>query len=120
MPTDPSSSFITNTRQEGNAVFADVACDVTTANTPQVREDLMELVAAFKPAPLILDMHAVGYMDSSGLATLVEIKRALGEHELVLMDLSKEVKGLMKIMNLHLLFRFADDQADALNRAGEA
>ena len=107
MAIDTGSQLITNARQEGGVVSADVTGDVTVMNAPDVRMALSVLIRGQSPTKLKLNMSAVSYMDSSGLAVLVEARRAMPkEGEFVLSGMTDEVKGLMKIMNLHTLFKF--------------
>ncbi len=119
MSIETGSDLISQARQEGGALIVVVAADVTVVNAPAARETLTRLINTHKPPKLVVNMEQVRYMDSSGLAVLVEVKRVLGSGDLVLTSLSKEVKGLMKIMNLHALFGFADTEADALSNAAE-
>ena len=56
-------------------------------------------------------------MDSSGLATLVEIYKNMHKYEgtIKLVKLSDKVKGLFEITKLNKLFEIFDDETAALD-----
>lgn len=55
----------------GNASLVRVSGEVDMSNSPTVRDSLMDLIAGKAPA-IVVDLGEVSYMDSSGIATLVE------------------------------------------------
>ncbi len=59
----------TTTNQDGFAVVA-VAGDVDFNSLPELRTTLLELIEARHD--VLVDMSAVGYIDSSGIAGLIE------------------------------------------------
>lgn len=114
MAIDTGSKLITDARAAEGVVTAVVTGDVTVMNAPDARMALSTLIRSGEPTKLMLDMGAVRYVDSSGLAVLVEARRNMSkEASFVLVAMTDEVKGLMKIMNLHALFEFADTMPDA-------
>ncbi len=71
-----------------------------------------------KPARLIVELSAVPYMDSSGVATLVEamqIARRAGS-KLVLCAMQDKVRSIFEIARLDMVFAIVDtlDEASAL------
>lgn len=66
---------------------------------------------------IVIDLTDVGYIDSSGLATLVEIFKKLrnagGKFKLV--GLSEKIKGLFEITKLDKLFDIKKDEEEAIN-----
>ena len=57
-------------RQSGNATIVDVVGDIDLENSPRLRKTLLE---ALRQAPrVIVNLQQVGYIDSSGIASLVE------------------------------------------------
>lgn len=82
--------------------------DIDMACSPHFREALRQAQES-KPKRLIVDMGAVGYMDSSGLATLVEamkLTRTAGTR-LVLCAMSDRVKAIFEIARLEKYFTIA-------------
>ena len=68
-----------------------------------------------KPIRLIIDLSAVPYMDSSGVATLVEamqIARRNGS-KLVLSGLQVKVRSIFEIARLDMIFTIVDSIEDA-------
>ena len=80
--------------------------DIELSKSPKVRQTLLELVKTHKPVLLILDLTDVPYMDSSGIAVLVEVLKALRENDgkMKLTGASKRVRGLLEISRLDSLF----------------
>ncbi|MBK7405280.1 MAG: STAS domain-containing protein [Phycisphaerales bacterium] len=89
--------------------------DVDMSRAPSFRERVREAQAG-RPARLVIDMGAVEYMDSSGLATLVEAMRNARTEgvELVLCALNPRVKAIFEIARLHQFFRIVPTVADAV------
>jgi anti-anti-sigma factor len=60
------------TRQSGNATIVDVVGDITLYNSPDVRKVLMDLLKSKKCPRVIVNLVKVRYIDSAGVASLVE------------------------------------------------
>ncbi|VAX40021.1 hypothetical protein MNBD_PLANCTO03-1273 [hydrothermal vent metagenome] len=92
--------------------------DVDMSRAPSFREHV-RVAQQGKPERLVIDMGEVEYMDSSGLATLVEAMRnAKGEGiELVLCCLNPKVLAVFEIARLHQFFRIVPTVADAVGTA---
>ena len=80
-----------------------------------------ELKKQFEKQPLkkiVVDLEKVNYIDSSGLATLVEIlkKTKTQGGSLGLSGLSDKVKSLFEITKLDKLFVILHTQAEAVDR----
>ncbi|MEO0588175.1 MAG: STAS domain-containing protein [Planctomycetota bacterium] len=110
MAAASANPIITQVGNEKGVTTVKAHGDITVACVPEARATLQDVIAKTHPSKLIIDMADVRYMDSSGLAALVEAKKRMpAKAPVVLHNLSPDVKGLMKIMNLNLLFEFADD-----------
>ncbi|MCX5658248.1 MAG: STAS domain-containing protein [Planctomycetota bacterium] len=94
-----------------DGVVATLAGEIDYSRSPGLRNKLLELVAAKKPARLVLDLSGVPYMDSSGVATLVELFQAQrrANAKLVLFGLQPKVKGIFEIARLNTVFSIAPD-----------
>jgi len=70
---------------------------------------------------VILNLKKVDYVDSSGLATMVEILKGLrnSNGKLKLTNLSAKVKGLFEITKLTQLFDIFDEEVEAVNSFGQ-
>ncbi len=81
-----------------------------------------ELKKLFEKQPskkLVVDLEKVSYIDSSGLATLVEILKKIKSQggALGLAGMSEKVKSLFEITKLDKLFVISSNQQEALSRA---
>ncbi|MCR4439572.1 MAG: STAS domain-containing protein [bacterium] len=102
-------------RQEGGADIVEVAGEVDLFSSPEVRKALLSL--AKKRSPLIIvDLARVSYMDSSGLATLIEGLQMARAHqgEFKLASLREEVLEVFELTRLVDVFEIHDDVAQAL------
>ena len=88
--------------------------EIDLSCTRVLRSRLSEVQQA-KPSRLIIDLSAVPYMDSSGVATLVEamqIARRNGS-KLVLSGLQVKVRSIFEIARLDMIFTIVDSVEDA-------
>lgn len=81
-----------------------------------------ELKKLFEKQPskkLVVDLEKVSYIDSSVLATLVEILKKIKSQggALGLAGMSEKVKSLFEITKLDKLFVISSNQQEALSRA---
>ncbi len=89
--------------------------EVDLHRAPEIRQALAPLLAQKNPR-LVIDMTAVSYIDSSGLAVLIEtLQRALSSGgSLVLFGLRDSVRTIFHVACLDQVFRIFPDQATAL------
>ncbi|MBU0571760.1 MAG: STAS domain-containing protein [Candidatus Omnitrophica bacterium] len=90
--------------------------DVDINSSPDVR-NYFERLTRDKKEKILIDFKDVDYVDSSGLATFVEIFKNMRTYggKLKLMNLSNKVRGLFEITKLDKLFEIAAQEADALS-----
>ena len=94
-----------------------VAGEVDLHTSPQLRTLLLQVLEQ-EPELLILDLSAVSYMDSSGVGTMVELKR-LAERQggqVVLAGLQPRVRGVFEITQLDKFFAIVDNVDEACER----
>lgn len=98
-----------------DSVVLELAGDIDMNCSNLMREILMDAFES-KPEALILDFSAVTFMDSSGLATLVEALQTSRKEKisLRLVGLQSQVKSLFEIARLDQLFELFDSQEEAL------
>lgn len=91
--------------------------DVDMTASPVLRQALREAQSDSQER-LIIDLGEVGYMDSSGVATLVEaMKRAKAQHTLlVLCNMNERVRAIFEIARLDKYFPIVDS-IEAARRA---
>lgn len=84
--------------------------DVDLSRSPELRVALLEM-AAEQPGRIVLDLSGVDYMDSSGVATLVEALQHQRKHggKVVLCGLGPKVKSIFEIARLDMVFTIVED-----------
>lgn len=89
--------------------------DVDMARSPVLRKAITDTLKQ-KPAALVLDLSGVPYMDSSGLATMVEALQNArkGQTPLKLCGLTARVKSILEIARLNTVFTICENREQAL------
>lgn len=90
--------------------------DVDLYSSPRVRKQVVSLVSK-QNKNLLVDLADVTYMDSSGVATLVEalqLTRKLGG-KLRLFNLGTTVRDVFDLSRLDKVFDICDNEQQALN-----
>ena len=104
------------TREEvGRAVVFAVEGSVDIASSPELRGEL-RLAVEQKRERIVVDLGGVAFVDSSGLATLIEALQGTSRYDgkLVLCSLGKNVLGVFQLANLDNIFTLAENRKDAL------
>ncbi len=89
--------------------------DIDFSRSSDLRNELTGLLRQ-PVVRMVIDLAGVPYMDSSGVAVLVEalqIQRKRNQ-KLVLCNMQPKVKGIFEIARLHTVFTIAPDAATAL------
>ena len=107
---------IKDVRHEGQAVVLELAGEIDMHHSMKLRDKFMELLRD-KPPVLVVNLAQVEFMDSSGVATLVEaLKRChrIG-CKLKLVGLVERVQNVFEICRLESMFQIYDSEAEALS-----
>jgi anti-sigma B factor antagonist len=102
---------------QGDVQILELSGELDYHSSPELREKLSELIT--KQAPKILmNLSAVDYMDSSGIATFVEAFQKTKRYQgrLILAELTATVRGVFEIAKLDSIFEIAPTVAEALTR----
>ncbi len=101
--------------RQGDAVVVTPTTDVDMSRSPELRQALREAFGSGAKR-VVVDLGRVQYMDSSGLATLVEAMRTSrsSKVELVLCCLQAKVKSIFDIARLASFFDIRDSRDDAI------
>lgn len=99
---------LNKTQHDGNWVIA-VSGEVDLYTSPDLRREINHAVPASKTA-VGVDLSGVGYMDSSGVATLVEGLRSAGDRKMafVLVSPSEPVMKVLQLTRLDSVFTIQD------------
>jgi anti-sigma B factor antagonist len=106
--------MIRERRQLSDGLLVGVEGEIDYANSPSLRVELLATLQK-KPRRLVIDLTAVRYMDSSGVATLVEALQAIRAYQgrLILCGLQPKVRGMIEIARLDTVFLIAPDSKQA-------
>ena len=101
-------------REDGVALVA-LAGDVDLHRTVELRGCLLEVIQE-KPKMTIVNMEKVEFMDSSGVAALIEalqLSRRNGG-KLKLVGMQRRVRSIFEISRLESIFEIYESEAEAL------
>jgi anti-sigma B factor antagonist len=110
-------SFIElSTRQTANATIVDVKGDITLRSTPEVRKVLLDLFREKHATRVIVNLTKVRYIDSAGVASLVEALRVSRDtaRGFALFGLSRAARQVLELTRLTKVFEIHETEADAL------
>lgn len=112
---DPGAIKVTITKR-GDAVVVSPSGEIATHEAPAMRQAIRGALDA-KPPRVVIDLGAVSYMATAGLATLVEALQIANRNgaKLVLCSLQDRVRTVFEISRLTSVFRIVEnvDQAVA-------
>ena len=113
----PDTSFVRTESLNGGVVVITPVGDIDMSRSPALRSVIQQELGRSGVTRMIVDLDEVGYMDSSGLATLVEAMRTAktGSCDLMLASLSPRVKSLFEIATLDTVFRIMEDREQAID-----
>lgn len=89
--------------------------EIDLSRSPVLRHHLTAAQQS-KPDRLIVDLKDVPYMDSSGVATLIEAMQNSRKHgtQLVLCELQDKVRSIFEIARLEDVFTIVNSREDAM------
>jgi len=108
-------------RLEGNTAIVGLQGELDISTSPKAREALIALLTE-GCRHLIVNLHRIDYIDSTGLGALVGALRRAREQggELRLVGLSGRVRRLFEITHLTFAFPIDNNEESALAQIGAA
>ncbi len=108
------SSPIQDTQAQDTTTIARLTGSLTVMNAPDLRTGLLEVIKANQPKVLALNLAEVDFVDSSALGVFVEARREMtaSDGNVTFTNVNKDIRGLMRIMNLESVFNFVDDETE--------
>lgn len=105
-----------NVRQRGQATILDVDGQITFESTPALREKLLGALQA--KSTVLVNLSQVAYMDSSGIATLVEGLKAAQSQKagFGLFGLTKNTRNVLELVRLDKVFKIFESEDEALRQ----
>lgn len=103
------------TRVVEDATILSPRGEIDLSRAPSLRVQI-SVVQAKKPKRLIIDLAEVPYMDSSGVATLVEAMQMARKNggKLILAALQERVRSIFEIARLDMVFTIVGTADDAM------
>lgn len=100
---------------KADIVVCRVEGEINIDTSPEMRKVFDEFIRN-NTKKIIIDFTAVSYIDSSGLATLIELLQRLKkiDGKFRIFGLSSKVKSVFEITKLSKLFEIFDTEEDAL------
>lgn len=91
-------------REEDRAIVVAFEGDMDLDNSPMARKVILDVIA--KGRPVVVDLAQVGYIDSSGVASLVEGLQAARKkgHGFALCALSEAAQRVLSLARLDKVF----------------
>lgn len=100
----------------GDITVCSLSGEININTSPELRKVFVDLTST-KVAKVVLNLTEVNYIDSSGLATLIEVLRKMKKYDgcLRLCCLSDKIRSLFEITKLTKLFEMFNTEAEALS-----
>ena len=109
-----------STRTEGGYTIIGLEGEVDLSCSPEARKEILEVIKAEQH--LLVDLSAVTYIDSSGVASLVEGYQAAKKKNLKfgLIGVSNAALNVLKLARLDKVFPIHANVADRLKSDGQS
>jgi anti-sigma B factor antagonist len=103
-------------RRVDQATILDITGNIDMSNSPDVRKTLLRELRDKSVSRVLLNLSSVAYIDSSGVASLVEGLKASRDSgsRFILYGLSDSAHEVLKISRLLKLFEIYDNEEQAI------
>jgi anti-sigma B factor antagonist len=104
-------------RHSEGGVILDISGDIDLAHSPAMRKALLGEIKEKHTRKVFLNLKSVRYIDSSGIASLVEGLKASRDNgaRMILYGLSPSVREVMELSRLQKIFEIYDSEEQALS-----
>ena len=105
-------------RRNDRTTIFDLSGDIDFANSPEVRQSLLREIRESRVPRVIVNLSSVHYIDSSGVASLVEGLKASRDvgSRFILFGLSTAAREVLQLSRLLKVFEIYDSEEEALAR----
>jgi anti-sigma B factor antagonist len=102
-------------RLDKTTIF-DVSGDIDLSTSPELRKALLRELRELKMPRVVLNLGAVRYMDSSGVASLVESLKASRDvgSRFILFGLNKTIREVLQLSKLIKVFEIYENEEQAV------
>ena len=103
-------------RQLDKTTVFDISGDIDLSTSPELRKALLREIKDRRIPRVVINLQGVQYVDSSGVASLVEGLKASRDvgSRLVLCGLNSRVKEVLRLSRLGTIFEVVDSEEQAL------
>lgn len=103
-------------REKDGAMILDVSGDIDLYNSPEIRKALLEALQNKSAKRVVVNLKDVRYIDSSGVASLVEgLKKARERSQrFILFGLSNAAREVLELSRLIKVFEVYATEEEAL------
>jgi len=103
-------------RQLDKTTILDLSGDIDLANSPAVRKALLKELRDNRTPRVVMNLSNVRYIDSSGVASLVEGLKAARDvgSRFILFGLSTSAREVLQLSRLLKIFEVYDNEEQAL------
>jgi anti-sigma B factor antagonist len=104
-------------RNSVGGVIFDISGDIDLANSPAMRKVLLGEIKEKHTRKILLNLKSVRYIDSSGIASLVEGLKASRDNgaRMILFGLSPSVREVLELSRLQKIFEIYDSEEQAVS-----
>jgi anti-sigma B factor antagonist len=103
-------------RRHDKTTIFDLSGDIDFANSPEVRQSVLREIRESRASRVVVNLSQVRYIDSSGVASLVEglkASRDLGSR-FILFGLSTSAREVLQLSRLLKVFEVYDTEEQAM------
>lgn len=103
-------------RRLGKTTIFDVSGDIDLATSPELRKALLRELRELQTPRVVLNLKAVRYIDSSGVASLVEGLKASRDvrARFILFGLNTTIREVLQLSKLVKIFEICDSEEQAV------
>lgn len=101
--------------KEGVLIITPQVDSLDANDTTEFKEKVHLLIKKHEIARVVIDLHHVQFIDSSGLGAFLSLLRSLHAHggELKLACMNKQIRTLFELVSMHKVFEIFNTTADA-------
>jgi len=105
-----------STRRRDKTTIFDLSGDIDFANSPELRQSVLREIQDSRTSRVMVNLSQVRYIDSSGVASLVEGLKASRDvgSRFILFGLSTSAREVLQLSRLIKVFEIYDNEEQAL------
>jgi anti-sigma B factor antagonist len=116
MPSNGEETMQISARRQDKTTIFDVSGDIDFANSREVRQSVLLEIQESRVTRVVVNLTQVGYIDSSGVASLIEglkASRNIGTR-FILFGLSTSAREVLQLSRLIKVFEIYDNEEQAM------